>query len=104
MRKLTALAVLALAFGIPTAAQADCVLSAPPVIPDGATAPEADMVAAQQALRTYVTETQEYLACLENENRGRAGRDWTRDYNEASSQMEKLASDFNKQLRAFKSR
>lgn len=104
MRKITALAVLVLSFGFTTSALADCVVNTPPTIPDGKTAQEAEMVQAQLAVRSYVTETQEYLSCLENESRGRPGGDWTKKYNEASTQMEKLASNFNKQLRAFKSR
>lgn len=104
MKRLIAAAVLALSVGFATGAQANCTLSEAPQVPDGKTASEAEMVAAQQAIRVFVTETQEYLACLQNEGRGRSGGDWTRRYNEASSQMEKLANEFNKQLRAFRSR
>ena len=111
MKKLIALTIVGLSLGMASSlavstahAQADCVVNTPPNVPDGKTAGEAEMVEAQQAIRSYVAETQEYLSCLENASRGRLGGDWTRRYNEASSQMEKLASDFNRQLRAFKSR
>lgn len=104
MRGLIAPAVLAISIGFAASAHANCTLSEAPVVPDGKTASEADMVAAQQAIRSFVAETQEYLACVQNEGRGRSGGDWTRRYNEASSQMEKLATEFNRQLRAFKSR
>lgn len=104
MKKMTALAVLALGLGFSNSALADCTLKDPPVVPDGKAAAEADMVAAQQAIKAYVTETQEFLACLEGESRGRMSGETTKRYNEASERMEKLASDFNKQLKAFKSK
>lgn len=85
-------------------AHAECTLKDAPVLPDGASATEPQMIAAQQSVKAYVSETQEYLACLEFEGKGRAGGDWTKKYNEASTRMEKLAADFNKQLRAFKSK
>ena len=90
--------------GFAGAAHAECTLKDAPVLPDGASAAEAQMVAAQQSVKAYVAETQEYLACLEFEGKGRAGGDWTKKYNDASTRMEKLAADFNKQLRAFKSK
>ena len=104
MKKLIAPAILAVVLGFAGTAQADCTLRDPPAVPDGATASQDDMVAAQAAVKAYVAETQEFLSCLEFEGRGRSGGDWTRRYNEASSRMEKLASDFNKQLKAFRSR
>lgn len=100
MMPVSAVAFLALA----GAAQAECVLKDPPVLPNGATAQEAEMIAAQQAVKAYVAETQEFLSCLEFEGRGRSGGDWTRRYNDASTRMERLAAEFNKQLRAFKSK
>lgn len=99
----TALFAVAM-LGFAGAAHAECTLKDAPVLPDGATAAEAQMVAAQQAVKAYVAETQEYLSCLEFEGKGRAGGDWTKKYNDASTRMEKLAADFNKQLRAFKSK
>ncbi|WP_119677303.1 hypothetical protein [Indioceanicola profundi] len=99
----TALLAAAL-FIAPATAMAECTLSSAPQIPDGASATDAEMVAAQQAVKSYLTETQEFLGCLEAESRGRTTSDFTKRYNEASERMEKLAADFNKQLRAFKSR
>jgi len=104
MKKLIALAVLGWSLGFSGAAFADCTLTDPPAVPDGKTASEADMVAAQQAVKSYVAVTQEYLACLEFESKGRSGGDWTRKYNQAAEQMEKLATQFNRELKAFKSR
>lgn len=104
MKKVTALALSLLAMGFASVAHAECTLKDAPTLPDGASAAEADMIAAQQAVKAYVAETQEYLSCLEFEGKGRSGGDWTKKYNDASTRMEKLAADFNKQLRAFKSK
>lgn len=99
----TALIAAALTF-LPASALAECTLGNAPVIPNGATATEAEMLAGQQAIKAYVTETQEFLACLEGETRGRLSGDAGKKYEEASARMTKLASEFNSQLKAFKSR
>lgn len=104
MKIRTALAVAMFTFAAAGVAKADCTLKDPPAIPDGASAAEAEMVEAQKAVKAYVAETQEFLSCLEFEGKGRSGGDWTKRYNDASARMEKLAADFNKQLRAFKSK
>ncbi|WP_035707682.1 hypothetical protein [Niveispirillum irakense] len=104
MKKRTALALALFTIGAAGAAQAECTLKDPPAIPDGASANQDEMLTAQQAVKAYVAETQEFLSCLEFEGKGRSGGDWTRRYNDASTRMEKLAADFNKQLRAFKSK
>ncbi|MDG5494572.1 hypothetical protein [Niveispirillum sp. BGYR6] len=104
MKRATALAVTIASFMISGVAHAECALKDPPAVPDGASATEPDMVAAQKAVKAYVAETQEFLACLEFEGKGKSGGDWTKRYNDASARMEKLAADFNKQLRAYKSK
>ncbi|WP_173012544.1 hypothetical protein [Niveispirillum sp. SYP-B3756] len=104
MKKATALAVTIASFMISGVAHAECTLNDPPTVPDGASAAESDMVAAQKAVKAYVAETQEFLACLEFEGKGKSSGDWTKRYNDASARMEKLAADFNKQLRAYKSK
>lgn len=97
---------LTLTFGLAIAgsAAADCTLKDAPPVPDGKSAAEAEMAAAQQAIKSYVAETQEFLQCLEFESKGRMSGDVTRRYNDASERMEKLAADFNKQLKAFKAK
>lgn len=104
MKKMVATTLTVAALGMASMAHAECTLKDAPVLPEGATAEQGDMVAAQQAVKAYVAETQEYLSCLEFEGKGRAGGDWTKKYNDASTRMEKLAAEFNKQLRAFKSK
>ncbi|QJE71711.1 hypothetical protein HHL28_00015 [Aerophototrophica crusticola] len=104
MNKLrTALVAAALTL-LPGTAFAECTLGAAPQIPNGATATEAEMVAGQQAIKAYVTETQEFLACLEGETRGRLAGEAGKKYEEASTRMTKLATEFNAQLKAFKNR
>lgn len=84
---------------------ADCKIEKDaPVIPNGASASETEMVSTQKAVKDYVSVTQEYLACLEMANKGRTSGSWTKEYNDATSKMEKIAKDFNAQLKAFKSK
>ena len=103
-KTLRAALIAAALITVPGVAAADCTLGAAPQLPDGATATEAEMVAAQGAVKAYLAETQEFLACLEGSSRGRGTEDVTSRYNAATKTMEKLAADFNAQLRAFKTR
>jgi len=102
MKRFAALAIVAVGVGTAGVAKADCALGAPPAVPDGASANEATMTEAAGAVKKFMAETQEYLSCLEFEGKGKPGGSWTKKYNEAVEQMEKLAADFNKQLRTFK--
>ncbi|ACJ00922.1 hypothetical protein [Rhodospirillum centenum] len=104
MKKTLATTAMLLTLGFAGTAAADCTVGDPPTVPDGTSATEAEMVSAQQAIKAYVAETQEFLQCIEFESKGRPTGDATRRYNEASERMEKLASNFNKQLKVFKSR
>lgn len=97
-------AAILLSVGHAGTALADCSLKDPPPLPDGASASEPEMMAAQQAIKSYLQETQEFLACLEGQSRGRLSNEGIRRYNEAIERMEKLAASFNRELRTFKSR
>ncbi|WP_029012095.1 hypothetical protein [Niveispirillum irakense] len=90
-------ALLTLSAG--SAFAAECEQGTPPTLPDGATASEAEMGAAQKAVKAYITVTQEFQACLEA-----SGKVDPAAYNKSTELMEKLASDYNKQLKTFKSR
>jgi hypothetical protein len=101
---LTAAVVMSVA-GLTGQAFAACELTAaPPTIPDGATAAEPDMLAAQQAVKQFVGVTQEFTQCLELESKGRMSNSEQKKFDDANEQMQKIAKDFNKQLKAFKSR
>jgi hypothetical protein len=80
---------------------AGCEQGTPPSMPDGATASEAEMGTAMKAVKAYITATQEYQACLEAAGKGKMD---VEAYNKSTELMEKLAADFNKQLKTFKSR
>ncbi len=95
------LATLAL---LPAPAFAACAINAAPTVPDGATAAPAEMNQAQDAVKAYIVETQEFLSCLEAEAKGNFTPEITARYNEATSRMSTLAMQLNSQLRSFKSR
>jgi hypothetical protein len=84
-------------------AWAGCDIGDPPALPDGATATAADMAEAAKLVKAYIAATDEYQACLtaEGKVRGRVDAD---SYNKSTERMEKLAADFNKRLKTFKSR
>ncbi len=104
MKRFAALAIVAAGIGLAGTAKADCTLSAPPAVPDGKSATEAAMVETAGAVKKFLGETEEYLACLEFEGRGKPGQSWKAKYTDAVSQMEKISSEFNQQLRTFKTR
>jgi hypothetical protein len=84
-------------------AWAGCEIGDPPALPDGSTATAAEMGEAAKMVKAYISATEEYQACLtaEGKTRGRVDAD---SYNKSTERMEKLAADFNRRLKAFKSR
>ena len=79
-----------------TAAFADCVAPQEPGnIPNAATATDADMLAAQHAVKQYLAAMEQHLKCL-----GESGS----NYNASIEQMESVAARFNSTVRAFKSK
>lgn len=80
---------------------ADCTApsKAVPSIPDGATASEADMKAASAAVKGFMADMQDYMKCMEFANAANSPK-----YTAAQDQLTTLAADFNKQLRAYKSK
>lgn len=96
-------AAAALASLFSTAAMAaGCEQGDPPKLVDGATATETQMAEAMQAVKAYISATQEFQACLEAA--GKSGKMDIEAYNNSMSRMETLAGDFNKQLKTFKTR
>ncbi|MFY8091852.1 MAG: hypothetical protein ACOVN0_00070 [Niveispirillum sp.] len=85
-------------------AAAGCAINAAPSVPDGATAAAAEMNQAQDAVKAYIVETQEFLTCLEAEAKGNFTPEITARYNDATNRMSSLAMQLNAQLRSFKSR
>src|SRR5687767_7828146 len=100
-----AVAMVGLVAALP--AYADCVLPpAPSKIPDAASASEQEMVTAMKTLKQYNGDVSVYLKCLEFEakqNRLSVSEQEKR-HNAAVSQLEKIAAQFNEQVRLFKSK
>lgn len=82
------------------------------VIPNAQTATRDEMLAAQQAVNVYVEQMNDYLACLDERStalpegadgdRARAINDAR--YNAARDELQRLAEQFNTQVRAWKVR
>ena len=87
-------------------------------VPDGATATKEEMVAGQTSVKEYMEKMEEYLSCIEAEEAaatlalGDVDEETTRrrneifneKYNGAVDEMNRIAEEFNMQVRAYKSR
>jgi hypothetical protein len=96
-----------IASGCALPALADCTTPvAPTKVPDGATAVEADMVAAMQTLKRYDTDVNTYVKCLEFEaKQNRLSREeQARRHNQAMDALTQIAAKFNEQVRVFKAK
>lgn len=85
-------------------------------IPDGATASKEQMLESQQAVKAYMSTMEEYLTCIEREEKETvAGMPeiteeelatrqaaLTKKYNAAVEEMEIIAARFNEAVRAYK--
>lgn len=78
-------------------------------VPDGTTATTEEMVDGQTRIKKYMAEMEAYLDCLDQEEAD-LGREPTADelqlhnqrHNAAVDEMEKVAAEFNEQVRAYK--
>ena len=70
---------------------------APSSFPEPTTATEQDIVAAQQAVKRYLSDMESALKCMDAEHNDAA-------HNNAIDDMQKTAAKFNTVLRAFKAR
>ena len=110
-RKLTAALALAM---LSLSAQADCVYpKAPATIPNGATATEAEMVAAMNAFKAYDAEVKAFGTCLDDETKSKAAGTaqlmqlktmQSKKLNAAVEELQSKAKEFNEQVRVFKAR
>lgn len=87
-------------------------------IPNGSTATKDEMVAGQKGVKKFMGDMETYLACIEEEDKEmRAGieepdpiveaqRDemLVKKHNAAIDDMEKVAAQFNEEVRAYKAR
>ena len=116
MRSINTSCTLALILFTPTALACEYPERVP--IPNGNTATKDEMVAGQKGIKEYMAEMEEYLACIEEEDKEiRAGieepdpiveaqRDemLVKKHNAAIEEMEKVAAEFNEEVRAYKAR
>lgn len=94
-----------------SAANAACDYPQEIEIPDGSTSSEQEMIAGRDAVQKYMSDMDEYLACLDVEATD-IGEEQTPEqkqlhvqrHNSAIDQMETIAAQFNEQLRAYKSK
>ena len=95
-----------------------CDFPDPVPIPDGMTATESEMIAADLAIKDYVSEMQGYVDCVKSENRALRNSASTQDIsaarlreeqaalyqNKAAAAIEDVAERFNKAVADYKSR
>ena len=82
----------------------------PPEIPDGSTANRNQMVEASNAIRNFVDASERYLDCLKvqeslippNELSAQRQALMAQQHNAAVNGMEKVASQYNEAVRAYK--
>ncbi|HEY1284187.1 MAG TPA: hypothetical protein VGE96_06870 [Steroidobacteraceae bacterium] len=88
-------------------ALADCTAPvAPSKVPDGSTAPEAEMIAAMQTLKRYDADVNTYVKCLEFEAKQNrlSKEEQARRHNAAMDSLTSVAAKFNEQVRVFKAK
>ncbi len=100
-----------LAAGALQPASAACNYPAEVSVPDGGTASEAEMKAANQAVKDYMAKVEEYLACLDEEEKalGDMVTDeqksvHTAKHNAAVDALNAVAARYNEQVQIYKKR
>ncbi len=71
--------------------------NAPDKFPDATTASQADMVAAQQSVKQYLSDMESVLKCMESAHQGQA-------HDQAIEDMKKVAAKFNAVLHAYRAK
>lgn len=117
MNNIIKLVCFALALSTTASFADDCTAPAAPALPDGATATLEEMLAGQQAVKEYQAANTEYRSCLEPKvtaaQTAAAGdspgpevvealQKLNEDYNASVSEEEKVAEEFNTELRQYK--
>lgn len=109
MRRISQMFILICAMALTQVVFAACPYPENVIVPDGATATTDDMVNGQMRIKQYMAEMEAYLDCLDQEE-ANLEREPTEDeralhsqrHNAAVDQMEKVAADFNDEVRAYK--
>ena len=93
MKKTLSAAILCAALAAPAFAGCDKP-SAPASIPDGKSAAMDDMMAAKKSVDAFKKDMEEYLSCEKNSGKAES----------AQAELERVASRFNAEVRAFKAK
>ena len=110
MRSHLSLALMVLAVAMAPVAQAGCEYPSDVKIPDGKTATQEEIAAANAVVKKYLADMEAYTSCLDAEVAALPVEQQTPEakalhvkrYNAAVDAMEATANAFNEQLRAFK--
>lgn len=104
------LAVIALGFFGHFASAADCNAPEAPEIPDGTLASEEKMIEAQQEVKAFVAEGQQYLGCIKDREMAQAEEATEEErqalvemYNNMVDKMKTASNEFNQAVRDFQS-
>ena len=109
MPRISSLVISVCAAVFATSAQSACPYPEGVEVPDGNTSTTEEMVDGQTRIKQYMAEMEAYLDCLDREE-AELGREPTAEelqlhnqrHNSAVDEMEKVAADFNEQVRAYK--
>lgn len=105
--------VAAMALALSTQAQAECETPQAPIVPDGNVASQDELVAAQQAMKSYQGTLVEYRECLagmdsavapDSEEAEQQTASILAAYNASVDSEQLVAEQFNAAVRAFKAR
>lgn len=110
MRRPSPLALIVLAAFLAPSVQAACEYPPEVKIPEGKSATQAEITAANAAVKKYLADMEAYTACLDADQAALPVEQQTPEakalhvkrYNAAVDAMEATANAFNEQLRAFK--
>jgi hypothetical protein len=109
MVKLRTVILISVAILSATSASAACNYPQDISVPDGSQASEDEMLAAQKSVKAYMADMEGYLKCLDDESAtlGDAESEEQRAmhvqrHNAAIDAMERVANNFNDQIRAYK--
>ena len=88
---------------------AACLTDPPPALPDGATASLEEMLEAQASVRSFLSQSEDSIDCLDERSRNRDISDDQRSlliraHNDTVDVMEEVAGTFNEQIAIFRER
>ena len=107
----TLLAIIALGFFSHLVSAAECSAPEAPDIPDGTLASEEKMIEAQQEVKAFVAEGQQYLGCIKDREVAQAEEATEEErqalvdlYNGMVDKMKTASNEFNQAVRDFQNK